>query len=300
MSERSRDLRAAVMGRNAAKRARVKAGAARFWLNQQVASSLVPAYRRVRSIDTPLAERYLFVIAHPRSGSTALSHVLQSHPDIVGFGEHHVSYDGLQDLDALATRNAFLARTPDTTHRYTLDKIVWNHHELADAVVDDAACHFVFLVREPIETLESYRRMFHDLPTDERRLESYRVRLDGMVSLAQRIADPTRMTMLTYDELVADTEATLRRLTDALDLEPPLRRDYELNHKSGQQSWGDPSPHLKAGTITAIEHAPTNISLDVIDAASLVYDAACRRLRCLTTGSLPAPADQPADGAAAR
>ncbi len=262
--------------------ARVFAGHARFRAHQTLASHAVPTYRRLRSIDTPLTERYLFVLAHPRSGSTVLSHVLQSHPSIVGFGEHHEGYDTAEDLEALAARNAWFARSPRTTAPYTMDKIVWNHHGLSDAIVTHPDTRFIFLAREPAATLESYRRMFADMTTDERRLESYRNRLDGMIDLAERIGDPARTTFVTYDDLTAKTADVLASLTDWLELPTPLRSDYELNSKSGSQSWGDPSEHIKAGKIISLDHSPTVIDLDVLDEANTLYGASCERLQALT------------------
>lgn len=263
--------------------ARVKAGHAKFRGHQLVASNAVPVYRRLRSIDSPLAERYLFVLAHPRSGSTVLSHVLQSHDDILGFGEHHEGYASGDDLEALAARNAFFDRAPTTKRKYTLDKIVWNHHELDDAILGRPDTRFVFLAREPVATLESYRRMFHDMTTDERRLQSYRTRLEGMIDLAERIDDTSRMAFVTYDELTDSTDAALNRLTDWLELDTPLTPQYDLNNKSGSQSWGDPSQHIKAGAIIAVPPPSGDVDLDVVDQANTVYRTSCERLASLTT-----------------
>ncbi len=265
------------------RKARVKAGHAKFRGHQLMASNAVPIYRRLRSIDTPLAERYLFVLAHPRSGSTVLSHVLQSHDDIMGFGEHHEGYETADDLIGLAARNAFFAREPGTTHRYTLDKIVWNHHDISDVLLQHPNTRFVFLAREPVATLESYRRMFRDMPTDERRLQSYRTRLDGMIELAKRIGDPERMLFITYDELTEDTTVVLERLTEWLELETPLTPEYDLNAKTGSQSWGDPSEHIQAGTIINVPHDSVDIDVDVIEAAHRTYRESCEALEALTT-----------------
>lgn len=268
--------------------ARVKAGHAKFRGHQLLASNAVPIYRRIRSVDTPLAERYLFVLAHPRSGSTVLSHVLQSHDDIVGFGEHHEGYTNLDDLVALAARNAFFARDAGTTHQYTLDKIVWNHHEISDELLQHPDTRFIFLAREPVATLESYRRMFSDMPTDERRLLSYQLRLEGMIDLAKRIGDTDRMTFVTYDDLTDGTAETLERLTEWLELETPLTPEYELNAKSGSQSWGDPSKHIKAGTIINVPHEAVDIDVDVVNAANRLYRESCEELTAITTAITPA------------
>lgn len=263
--------------------ARVKAGLAKFRANQLIAGNAVPLYRKARSIEAPLAEGYLFILAHPRSGSTVLSHVLQSHEDIVGFGEHHESYLDDASLDALAARNAFFDRSPTATYRYTLDKIVWNHHEIADSVLKRPDTRFVFLMREPVATFDSYRRMFHDMTTDARRLQSYRTRIEGMIDLAERIGDAGRMTFLTYDELTGDTADQLATISEWLELESVVTPEYGLNAKSGSQSWGDPSEHIKAGTVIEVPPPKAEIDPDVLDEAQEVYRTGCERLRMLTT-----------------
>lgn len=272
--------------------ARIKAGHLKFRGHQALATYAVPIYRRARSIDTPLAERYLFVLAHPRSGSTVVSHVLQTHPEIIGFGEHHEGYETESDLEALATRNAFFDRSPSTTRRYTMDKIVWNHHELSDAILDNPATRFIFLTREPQATLESYRRMFADLTTDERRFQSYEHRLTGMIDLAERIGDTSRMHFVTYEDLTERTEHTLAEMTTFLELEVPLSEEYELNSKSGSQSWGDPSAHIKAGKIISIDREVSVIDIDVLDRANGLYAESCERLAALTSAE-QAPAIVP-------
>lgn len=274
--------------------ARVFAGHWRFRAHQALANHAVPVYRRVRSIDTPLADRYLFVLAHPRSGSTVVSHVLQTNPDIVGFGEHHVGYDTESDLVGLATRNAWFDRAPDTTTPYTMDKIVWNHHGLGDPVVRHPDTRFVFLVREPRATLESYRRMFDDMPTDERRLESYEKRLLGLIDIAERVDDPSRCALVTYQDLIERTSDVLAWLSSWLELSTPLTPDYELNRKSGSQSWGDPSEHIKAGKIITVQRDLGEIDPEVLERAHAVHRDACERLRQLTTTvGRPEPAPAP-------
>lgn len=263
--------------------ARVRAGRLKFKARQALANHVLPVYRRVRSIDTPLAERYLFVLAHPRSGSTVVSHVLQTHPEIVGFGEHHECYENEADLDALAIRNAFFDRSPSTTNRYTMDKIVWNDHELSDTILDNPDTRFVFLAREPGATLESYKRVIRSLTTDEARSEAYEERLTGMIELAERIGDSSRMRFMTYSDLTTRTEQTLAELTSFLELDTPLSEEYELNSMSGSQSYGDPSANIKAGKIISVESDSGVIDAAVLDRARTAYCESCNRLTELTS-----------------
>lgn len=269
-------------------RAREWAGNAKFRTSQAIANRSVPLLRSLRGIDTPIAERHLFVLAHPRSGSTVLAHVLNDHAEVTGYGEHHVSYDSLGDLRRLEARNAHFAHQPNLHTTYTMDKIVWNQHMIGPVVQASESSRFVFLIREPEATLESYGRMFHMLPTDADRFRSYRRRLEGLINQARSIDDPLRAFSLTYDELTHRTDDALEALSTWLELDPPLRSHYGLTPKTGIQSWGDPSDNIKAGKVLELERRDTDIDPAVREVAARVYGESVRILGALTT-TVPAP-----------
>jgi len=277
---------------------RIWAGQAKFRSSQFVANRAVPVYRRVGRIKGPIADRHLFVIAHPRSGSTVLTHVLHGHSDIAGFGEHHVSYKSISDLEQLEARTAYYAREPRLHADYALDKIVWNQHTISPEILAAPTSRFIFLVRTPGETFESYQRMFPNLSTDADRYRSYRRRLDGMVEQANTIDDPQRAFTLTYDELTQNTSDVLERLTGFLELDSPLLSDYELTSKTGSQSWGDPSANIKAGKVLKLEQKGGGIDPEVREPAENLFRSTVRSLTAVTaTPSSPALPGTPPEAA---
>lgn len=265
------------------KRARIVAGRWRFESMRWVANTTMPLLRRAARISEPIAEGHLFVLAHPRSGSTLLAHLLNEHPEIVGFGEHHVSYEDPGALADLEARTAFYARQPRLRTRFVMDKIVIDQHAVAPSVLQSKQARFIFLLREPAATLESYSRMFTELSTDADRFRKYRRRLGTLVEQARVIDDPTRSFVLTYEQLVTRSDDSLAALTTWLGLESPLQPDYQLTPMTGRQSWGDPSDEIKAGRILDKTEAAAIADADVADAADRLYGSSVRTLTTLCT-----------------
>lgn len=226
--------------------------------------------------------RYLLVIAHARSGSSLLVHLLHANPDILGIGEHHVSYDSVADLRSLLNRSRFLARDPRLEPQWVLDKIVWKHHAIADEVLADPRLHLLFLVREPSRTLPSLGRVLPGCRDSQSQLRYYQTRLGEMVELATRMGDPSRMDFVDYDDLVSSSESVLRGLTSSLGLEHPLEPVYKTTAKTGKMSWGDPGPHIQSGRIQRIDRDDPPLPPEVRDPAFEAYRAATDRLRVLT------------------
>jgi len=274
------------------RQARILAGRARFASQQAAANHCVSLYRRAKRIRRPIADRHLFVLAHPRSGSTVLAHVLDSHSQITGFGEHHVSYATPADLARLEARSAFFAKKPNLHTTYVLDKLVWNRYSIAPSILRADSSRFVILVRAPDETFDSYRRMFAEFPTDVDRFRSYRRRLEALVKQAELINDPTRTFSLTYQQLTDNTAEVLAAMTDLLGLKSPLTANYRLTSQTGSQSWGDPSSNIKAGRVLRLEHHEIQVDPQVKEPAERLYNETVKRLAAVTTTLLP-PAQAP-------
>ncbi|MDY7013544.1 MAG: sulfotransferase family protein, partial [Cyanobacteriota bacterium] len=45
--------------------------------------------------------RVLFILSHMRSGSSLLTHILNSNPEIIGYGETHLQYSSEADFKRL-------------------------------------------------------------------------------------------------------------------------------------------------------------------------------------------------------
>lgn len=223
------------------------AGAARVQIERKLGESIGFVVRRASGSGGALPKT-LFVIAHARSGSTMLTHILGAHPDILSVGEHHVSYKAPSDLQRLHDRTAFISRDFRSSPSYVVDKIVHTKHLVSPSLLKDPQTRFVFLVRAPEGTLPSVGKMFGDVGLD-RQLSYYRGRLGDMAAMAAAINDVSRMAFTTYEQLTTTPIKTLRYLSDFLDLDSPLQQDYAVSRTTGRQAWGDPSDRIFSGTI---------------------------------------------------
>lgn len=188
--------------------------------------------------------RYLFVLAPMRSGSTLLTFLLCSHPEILGYGETHVVYDSPAKLGELAERvcRAHGVERPAST--YVLDKLLHDGLLRRPEVLAGTDLTCLFLLREPRRTLQS---LVHQLgSTLDDAFTYYRERLASLEAYARVFP---RRTFLTYEELVAEPEPTLARLTRFLGLATPLSPEYRLQPLHDVKGVGDRSEAIRAGRI---------------------------------------------------
>lgn len=190
-------------------------------------------------------QSYLFLLATMRSGSSLLTSILGSHPEILGYGETHVVYDRPEKVQELAARvrRAHDGREPA---RYVLDKLLHDGLVRDPGVLEGIDLTCVFLLREPRRTIES---LVHQLDsTLDDAFAYYRERLLHLELYARAFP---RSAFLTYEGLIADPAGTLARLTRFLDLGSPLSSEYRLPPLHGVKGVGDRSGRLEAGRILA-------------------------------------------------
>ncbi|SFJ36747.1 sulfotransferase [Jannaschia pohangensis] len=216
--------------------------------------------------------RALFVLAHMRCGSTALSNILCSRPDISGYGEAHVRYDHPDALGRLVVNQIRRGAWTPQAH-YLFDKILHDRHDLdPDPGFYDARA--IFVAREPAAAIRSIRKLYAGLGrTDEYRsdVETARYYIDRLATLSghwDRFAPGARVG-LTHAALLADPDAALARIGTALGLTPPLENRYRSPAASQRGGGGDPTA---SGQFTRIEPATPDsqadraIPLDIPDA----------------------------------
>ncbi|MDA1016607.1 MAG: sulfotransferase [Planctomycetota bacterium] len=251
--------------------------------------------RYVRSVLMPVGgHRFVLILAHMRSGSTLLSHLLMGHPQVLGVGERNLTYSGPDDLDRLAAilhweSRQFIRRFP-----WILDQI--NHDRL---LPDGQLLHLpnvktLFLIREPLASVSSIVRTFEPRYggwTVERAAEYYEQRLsmlrDYSDVMSRDVGERTtvsdvqskrsvvaaRACFTTYDELVDQPRQVLPRIQAFLGLDEPISEHYPLQSCTGKR--GDPSPIIRAGTIVRNRPTPIEIPAEIRQRLERAY-ADCR------------------------
>lgn len=193
-----------------------------------------------------------FVLAHMRCGSTALSNILCSRPDISGYGEAHISYDGQGALGRLlinqARRKGWSPRA-----RFLFDKILHCRHDGAVTPTFFEA-RAIFVARSPAAAIRSIRTLYTQLGrdeyvTDKAATEYYVERLLALQSLWSRFQSSNRIG-ITHQELLADPDATLAKISVALRIQPALENRYISPAASLKGGAGDP---LSSGKFTQIQ-----------------------------------------------
>jgi hypothetical protein len=210
-------------------------------------------------------DRAIFVLAHMRCGSTALSNILCSRPDISGYGEAHIRYDGRAALGRLVVNQA-LRKAWKPRARYLFDKILHNRH-------DDAApqaffeARAIFVLRPPGAAVRSIRTLYNQLGRDEYGTDTaatvyYIERVQAMACQWARF-DPARRVGLTSAGLLSDPDTALARISDRLTLRPPLENRYDSNAQACKGGAGDP---LVSGRYNRIEPSTAASAPDLLDA----------------------------------
>jgi len=202
----------------------------------------------------------VLVLAHMRSGSTLLQHLLLSDPTLWGRGERNRRYASVDDLDRLVVDVcAFHRRLPRVRDRF-VDQI--NHDPLvaSEDVLAHPRVRRIFLIREPIGALGSMIHVLgkHYAWTPEQCLDYYVARLGTLERYARQAPRGTQMG-LTYGELVGtERHDVLGRLSRFLDLEDELGDAYPIFSFTGRS--GDPGATIRGGRI-APRDAPRPIEL---------------------------------------
>jgi len=220
----------------------------------------------------------LFLAGHMRSGSSLLVHILNSNPEILGYGETHRAYATPRNVAELAydLHRAFRRlRLPET---YLMDKVL-HPYLTSEAVLRSPAARFVFLVRAPAESLLSIRDIdASGVSTERDALDYYTGRLRTLIRRAATVAAPQRCFFLTYEQLLHRTPEVLDALRDTLALDHPLSERYDTIWATGRPTLGDSSEVIEAGRIVRKKKPPKrSFPAPLVREARPVYE------RCVET-----------------
>jgi len=189
----------------------------------------------------------LFIFGHMRTGSSLLVHVLNSHPDIIGYGETHNVYAKVSDFGATTAKVCRHLRTLPDGENYVLDKVLHKHQLAGPRVLDHPSVRIIFLLRQPDMALSSLVQ-HHVTEGAASAYQHYAEQLTWIGGLARRLPSQ-KWISVTYSNLIHDTSTVFECLEGFLRLSNPLRENFETTPHTGTRGVGDSGPHIQAGFI---------------------------------------------------
>jgi hypothetical protein len=214
----------------------------------------------------------LFILSHMRSGSSLLTHILNSNPEIIGYGETHLEYTSEQDFKALLFRLYWRFRTLNMNHTYLLDKVLHDNKFINTDFLRSDSIRSVFLLREPQGTLPSilYIKPHHN---EDQALEYYIHRLGTLENYAKLINSQEKSLLITHEQLVNQSPLVFQSLQSHLKTHVGFSEEYQVLKTTGTRGIGDSSENIKAGRIIKkVRKLEIPISDRVLDKARFAFD----------------------------
>ncbi len=235
--------------------------------------------------------KYLFLVGHMRSGSSLLTHILDTNPEITSYGETHLRYKSGRDVDWLV-QDVFPTLRRLRLTRYVMDKVVQENH-LCDDVFRREDCYFIFLVRDPDASVRSMVRAFPTWKGKEhldrdaaiaKAIAHYNARLRSIQANVEEVGNSGRGVFLSHANMIDHTDRSFRAIERMLELSAPLSEDYELSRATGEPGKGDPSQNIRKGKIDReIVHDDEAIAPDLLAESTDLYREVCVRAREICT-----------------
>jgi hypothetical protein len=191
--------------------------------------------------------KILLILSHMRSGSSLLTHILATNPEIIGYGETHLKYQTEADFKALLQKVYWAVRGYQMHHTYVLDKLL-HDSKLTPEILRSPQIYMIFLVREPVATIASLLKLKTDW-TEAKALDYYIKRLGTLEQYAKISQEPQRKLFLTYSDLLERSEKSLALLRSFLQVRSPFAENYQVLPTTGFKGVGDSSDKIKAGHI---------------------------------------------------
>lgn len=214
-----------------------------------------------------------------RSGSSLLTHLLISNPEIAGFGESKICWSNRKDFDHLVTRVSYNTKNFKMNERFVLDKVLHNRLISQLDILNDERLKIIFLLREPERTLVSYLSLFKK-ENEFSALHYYQQRLNFLLKCAKFIGSQERSLFFTYDELINQTESIFKKIQSFIDLKYAISSNYKITKYTGVKNIGDSSEYIKSGKILKTPvNRKINISQSVIEQAQEHYSVCLLELR---------------------
>lgn len=213
----------------------------------------------------------LFLMGHPRSGSSLLIHILCSNPKIIGFGEYLIKYVGMESF----LRAEFDIRRKTKGLFSKVDYIAnqVNHHSITPRLelIKSTNSKVIFLIRSPKKTLSSMFLLSEkkNKPMSKESItQIYIERLKHITTIATEI-NKEQWRYITYSDLLENHKDILVNLSTFLGLSENLSPNYSLQKFT--QVWGDPSKNIVEGKIMKTASQQIEFNQELLEIAEEAY-----------------------------
>ena len=216
--------------------------------------------------------KILFILSHMRSGSSLLTHILNSNSEIIGYGETHLNYASEANFKDLIFKVYWKMRDYKMQHKYVLDKILHTKKITDQDLLTSNNIRAIFLIREPIRSLNS---MLIIKPhwNEKKVLDYYVKRLAMLENYVKIINNKNYSLFITHKQLLQQTDLVFQKLKTFLDTNEEFSEQYEILRTTGRSGIGDSSKNIKAGRIVRESVKLDNrISQESIIKATLLFN----------------------------
>lgn len=188
-----------------------------------------------------------------RGYTSLFSHILGSHPEIKGYSEMHQSYKSMLGLLKLRYKSKLTTKSSEVP-RFLYDKLLHNNYKISKTILRKRNVHPIIMIRDPESTLKSIINMGEKMTKvvswykeEDKVAEYYEDRLSILEKIARQANG--KAIFIKGDQMIDQTDETLAFLTTTLKLKTPLSKEYDTFSFTGTVGMGDPSDHIKSGTI---------------------------------------------------
>ncbi len=215
----------------------------------------------------------VFILSHMRSGSSLLVHILSSNNQILGIGEQNRIYHKRIDLKQMELFVRWNQKSMFKPYKYIVDQILHSEYTPNKTLLKNNHIKFIFLIRSAHETMSSIENLGgHPYSINNKGkynpINYYTNRFNELMLISKSISLKSQC-FLTYEDLINNSDKTLRNLSLFLDLKTPLKKEYKLKNSTGKL--GDRSENIKKGTIINTQNKLITLDSEAMEKLNIIY-----------------------------
>lgn len=225
-------------------------------------------------------QNFVFLIAHVRSGSSLLMHILCTNKEILGFGEYSYQISNKHNLTLFNFDVRRKSGSLFSKQTYIANQINDCNSFPDVRFLKLKKLKFIFLIRSPQATISSMyqlsKRYNQSHLTPEKLVEEYCKQMNYLVQLKNNISQEQYF-FLTYEELIENPQKILKNMSSFLELNQALLPEYDIQKFTLHS--GDPSEHIRSRRIKITQSPQIKLDSVLLNKAKVAYNKTILNLR---------------------